>query len=293
MAVAEAIGTAIGEAIGRAYKIVSDLSVESVIDLLNSDNKSGRQQEMSYVDNINQSKKAHYEAEMGRNTTPVENSCLKYENHLSINTDGVTSSDSARKAFIGNYLEFPDLDNSTAKILQTFESYKKQIRTNKLFLDGDRKITTQEELRDAKNEIDNVVGRVNDSLACIDELTCDVTVEGEMQVSTLQKSRNLSRVMRTRLIKAILADDLGGRYAHQGTNDRVEMLKAQVSAANAGGELAEEANVSISSDTPLVKEVVANAMLSNQLYIELIFEEEKRVLQEALKLQLMLEGVNV
>ena len=290
MAIAEAIGTAIGETVGRAYKVVSDLSVDSLLELFNSDNTSSRKQELSFVDNINQAKKAHYEGEMARKTVPVENSCLKYESHITVNSDGVTSSDLARRAFIGEYNVFRDLEPYEAKYFQAFASYQKQVDTGESFLDGDTKIDSPEKLEMTKNEIDNTVGALNESLNCVEQNSCNDVVDNQMVFKTNDRSKNLTHVMRAKLAKAVLSDEAASRFSENGANNRIDMLRAQISSSMPGGKTTEEVNSESSIDTPLIKEVIGNAMLQNQLYIELIFEEEKRIIQEALKLQLLLEG---
>lgn len=293
MAIAESIGTAIGETVGRVYKLVSDMSVDSLMDLFNSDNSSGRTQKLSFVDNINQAKKGHFEGEMARRNTPVNESCLKYENNLHVNTDGVTSSDTARKALMGDYTAFSDLPFRQAKINEIFSVFNKVNVTGESFIGSERKIRTQEELRQVKTEIDATIGLGNDDLDCLDDDSCQTPIENEMFDATLKKSKELTRLMRARMLKAVLADDTSERYAQSGSNDRRDMLRAQVDSTNPGGPLLNEVNGSTSNETPLVKELLGTEMLTNQLYIELIFEEEKRVLLEALKLQAKLEGQTV
>lgn len=290
MSIAASIGTAIGEAVGRAYKIVSDISVDSLLDLLNTDNSSGRTQQLSFVDNINQSEKAHFEAQMARRTTPINESCLKYENNLTVNEDGVTSSDTSRRAFMGDYTMYPDMKPEDAKLEESFELFKRTVRTGERFIGTDKKIRTHEDLEFAKAEIDDILGLGTDDIVCLNDTVCSGSVFKEDFGATMIKSRKITNLMRARLIKAIFADDLSHRYAQEGSNDRIDMLKAQIQSVDPGGPLLNEVNISTSDETPIVKELLGTEMLTNQLYIELIFEEEKRVLLESLKLQAALEG---
>ena len=277
MAIAESIGTAIGEAIGIVQKKVSEMSVDSVLELITGDNTDGRKKKLSFVDNINQAKKAQYETKMGMRTQPVKESCLKIQQNMRINQDGVSVSDAVRRAVM------------TYSIDPSEESRRTLVRWADLRNTGDAQLASEGEISGVQNfdkakaEINAALGTQYDPTSCFGKVgdetrACEAGLPGS-PTSTLisAQSRKLIKHARIQFVKAILADDVASRFHKNSEQSRMGLIKAQIESLAEGGPLMEEVNAGAGDDTPILKELVANQMSTNQLYIEMIFEEERRL----------------
>ena len=277
MAIAEAIGTAIGEVIGIVQKMVTDMSVESVLELITGDNTDGRKKKLSYVDNVNQAKKALYETRMGMRTQPVDESCLKIQKNMRVNQDGISESDAVRRAIMTYVIE-PGEES-----LRTLVRWDEMRRTGDSQLPRDSEIDGVDNFEKAKAEINATLGTQYDPSLCFGKVgdetrACEAGLP-RSPTSTLvsDQSRKLVKHARIQLVKAILADDVASRFHKGSVESRMELIKAQIESLSEGGPLMQEMNAGTGDETPILKELVANQMTTNQLYIEMIFEEERRL----------------
>jgi hypothetical protein len=120
-----------------------------------------------------------------------------------------------------------------------------------------------------------------------DDGKCNVSMTDDISTGKAYKqARQLTQQSRVNVVREVFSQQLGMRYQAGGEPSKMEMLVSQVKSVLPGGELNQELNIGAGDATPILKEVIGNQMITNQLYIQLIFEEETRLALAALKVLL-------
>jgi hypothetical protein len=294
MPIAEAIGTAIGEAIGRVQKFITEDVVDMMLEMMTSDSSGGRQKRLSFADSANGAKKSLYEEEMLRRSMAVEQSCLKARN-LHVDSDAIVNA--------GN--PFSVIREIRKQSAVTGQAHKQNIldenKANNIvtaladsILNSTKPIITDVEMESAKLELNTMLANLDDMAVCtrfagsvVDDGTCTVSMpENPSKELVMKQSKKLTMQARVNLVREILSQQMAMRYRAGGQPSQMELLAGQVKSVKPGGVLNDELNLTAGDDTPILKEVIGNQMIMNQLYIQLIFEEETRLALAALNVLL-------
>jgi hypothetical protein len=294
MPIAESIGTAIGEAIGQVQKFITGSVVDIMLETMTEDSGSGRKKRLSYADNINGVKKGMYEQEMVRRSMPVENSCLKAKN-LQVNIDPINNTinpfNSSREIHTQSTI-------SSTKYKQAIINKAKKSNQSGIpvvsMLSSDAPIKNEPDIKSAKEELNILLGNLDDMAVCtrfggVSDAhgTCDIRMNDDISSGkAIKQARKLTQQSRVNVVREVFSQQLAMRYQAGGQSSKMEMLVSQVKSVLPGGELNQELNIGAGDETPILKEAIGNQMISNQLYIQLIFEEETRLALVALKILL-------
>jgi hypothetical protein len=294
MPIAESIGVAIGEAIGQVQKFVTEDVVDMMLETMTKDSGGGRKKRLSYADNVNGVKKGMYEHEMVRRSMSVENSCLKAKK-LQSNNDVIASAGNPFNSSREIYTQ--SVTPSTTYKLGLLKAAKKQSEIGMpavSLLASDAPIHNESEIKKANTELNLLLANIDDMAICTrfggvqgDDGKCDVRMTDDISNHKgYKQARQLTQQSRVNVLREVFSQQFAMRYQAGGEPSKMEMLVNQVKSVLPGGELNQELNIGAGNETPILKEVIGNQMITNQLYIQLIFEEETRLALAALKVLL-------
>jgi hypothetical protein len=294
MPIAEAIGVAIGEAIGQVQKFVTEDVVDMMLETMTKDSGGGRKKRLSYADNVNGVKKGMYEHEMVRSSMSVENSCLKAKK-LQVDTDAIASAGNPFNSSREIYTQ--SVTPSSTYKLALLKAAKEQNAIGipvVSMLASDTPIHNESEIKSANMELNLLLADIDDMAICTrfagvqgDDGKCNVRMTDDISAEKAYKqARQLTQQSRVNVVREVFSQQLAMRYQAGGEPSKMEVLVSQVKSVLPGGELNQELNIGAGDETPILKEVIGNQMITNQLYIQLIFEEETRLALAALKVLL-------
>tara|TARA_Y100001936_G_scaffold246601_1_gene290853 strand:- start:993 stop:1904 length:912 start_codon:yes stop_codon:yes gene_type:complete len=288
MPIAESIGTALGEAIGYCKKTVSEMSVKDMLNELTSDKSTSRQKKISYADSVNDGKAGVHESGLRRAALPVNDSCLKARK-LSVDFDAVAAAETfhtKRQANETKGVGATDYVHSLLKSVSKSVFNSQAASEGKTgFLASSKPISSDEEFELAQLELAALIADVDKMNDCL-SLSMDKSADGVCSFSydlsdgygvALTQGRTLTNQARVNLSRSIFSMDLADRHKAGGEKSRIELIEEQVLSSQEGGPLSNELNLNAAHEVPVLKEVIMNQMLTNQLLVELIFEEEKRI----------------